>query len=82
MIAEGDRVPAGQDGDVEVDRSGVEVPVVVEQGVQGEEDGQVGDHSDDGGGDAGQRGGQVLVAAESFHVGGAEEDEQEARARR
>ena len=38
---------------------------------------EVGDHSDHGGGDAGQGGREVLVAPQPLDVGRAEEDEQE-----
>src|SRR3712207_9400389 len=49
-----------------------------EQGVDGEVHRQVGDHPDHGGGDPGQSGREAVVAAQPLHVGGAQEDEQEA----
>lgn len=55
--------------------SGLEGAGVGEQVVQCEEQGQVGDHPDHGGGDSGERRGEVLVAAQPFEVEGAEEDE-------
>ena len=53
--------------------------LAVEEGVQGEEDAEVRDHADDGRGDAGQRRGEVVVAAQPLDVRRPEQHPQEAR---